>query len=103
METIELTALIIGYAQHSDYKLHFSHAVLVIVTDYGDKLWYIDVDGVTDHALLSWFGQSEDIRVELTAKSRSGEEYQGTAYFHPNEPSLAAAIRGDGELRRIQP
>ncbi|MFF2888950.1 hypothetical protein [Paenibacillus sp. NPDC057967] len=102
METIELTAITIGYAQHSSYKVAFEKAVLVIVTDYGDKLWYIDADGVKDKALLAWFGQNEDIRVQLTAKAITGEEYHGTAYFHPNEPSFAAAIRGDGELLRTE-
>jgi len=102
METIELSSIIIGYAQHSSFKVAFSKAVLVIVTDHGDKLWYIDVDGVRDKDLLSWFSQNEDIRVQLTAKAATGEEYQGIAYLHPNEPSSAAAIRGDGELIRTE-
>lgn len=101
METIELASLSINYSLHTSYPVGFQQAVLVIVTDHGDKLWYIDADGVSDKTLLSWFGQSENIRVEVTALSKTGEQYQGTAYLHPNEPSGGAAIRGDGELRRI--
>lgn len=97
METFEIIALEITYQQQTA-SLSFSSAELVRVTDYGDRLWYIDINDVSDPALLAWFGQSEDIAVELIAAATNGRSFRGRGYFHPNEPHQAAAIRGDGEL-----
>ncbi|WP_336788119.1 hypothetical protein [Paenibacillus sp. MMO-177] len=98
METIQLKGIEIVYRQQMK-ELLFQSAELVLVSDYGSKLWYVDVNGVKDTELLQWFGQSEDIRIELYATATDGRTFNGTAYLHPNEPHLAAAIRGDGELR----
>lgn len=97
METFDLIAIEISFQQQTR-ALSFLSAELVIVTDYGDRLWYVDINGVADRELLAWFGQSEDIRVQLTAVADSGQAFRGTGYLHPNEPHQAAAIRGDGEL-----
>ncbi|WP_424767240.1 hypothetical protein [Paenibacillus sp. sgz302251] len=97
METFEIIAMEITYQQQTK-GLSFTSAELVRVTEYGDRLWYVDVNGVGDRELLAWFGQSEDIRVQLTAVARSGQTFRGIGYLHPNEPHQAAAIRGDGEL-----
>lgn len=98
METIQLKDIKIVYQQQMK-ELPFQSAELVLVSDYGSKLWYVDVNGVQDSELLQWFGQSEDIRVELYATAADGRTFNGTAYLHPNEPHQAAALRGDGELR----
>lgn len=97
METFEIIAIEIAYQQQTK-PLAFTSAELVRVTEYGDRLWYVDINGLGDRELLSWFGQSEDIGVQLTAIARSGQTFQGRGYLHPNEPHQAAAIRGDGEL-----
>lgn len=100
METIELASIEITYQQQTKV-LSFSNAELNILSDYGSRLWYVDVDGVEDIALLRWFGQSEDIEVKLSLVDRSGRSFSGVAYFHPNEPHQAAAIRGEGELHEL--
>lgn len=97
METFELIAFEMTY-QHHTVQLSFTSAELVRVTEYGDRLWYVDINGVGDRELLAWFGRSEDIGVELTAVAKSGQTFHGKGYFHPNEPHQAAAVRGDGEL-----
>ncbi|WP_139993649.1 hypothetical protein [Paenibacillus paridis] len=97
METFELIAFEMTY-QHHTVQLSFTSAELVRVTEYGDRLWYVDINGVADRELLAWFGRSEDIGVELTAVAKSGQTFRGKGYFHPNEPHQAAAVRGDGEL-----
>lgn len=97
METFELIAFEMTY-QHHTVQISFTSAELVRVTEYGDRLWYVDINGVADRELLAWFGRSEDIGVELTAVAKSGETFRGKGYFHPNEPHQAAAVRGDGEL-----
>ena len=97
METYMLAELVMkqnGIAT----KLVFTSAQLVIVTDAGFKLWYIEVDGITQSDLLRAFGQSENIRVELTGVTSGGRAFEAAGYFHPNEAHHAAAIRGDGEL-----
>lgn len=97
METFELIAIEIAYQQQTRH-LSFTSAGLVLVSDYGDRLWYIDVVGIGEVDLLAWFGQSEDIGVEVTAVAVNGTTFRGKGYLHPNEPHQAAAIRGDGEL-----
>lgn len=102
METTLLSQITIRYGENEFQTLSFEKAELVTVTQFGDKIWYVDVDGISDAGLLAWFGQSENIRVELRATAQSGDIWEGTAYFHPNEPSRAAAIRGDGELTAVR-
>ncbi|WP_169086819.1 hypothetical protein [Paenibacillus sp. PL91] len=97
METFELIAFEFTYQQET-IQLSFTSAELVRVTEYGDRLWYVDINGVGDRELLARFGRSEDIGIELTAVASSGQTFQGKGYFHPNEPHQAAAVRGDGEL-----
>ncbi|MCR2802426.1 NADAR family protein [Paenibacillus soyae] len=98
METIGLRSITINNDEHRFRALGFRKADLVIVTQYGDKLWYIDAEGIDDAALLASFGQSEDLRVELLATAESGETWTGIGYLHPNERNSAAAIRGEGPL-----
>jgi len=97
METFELIAFEMTYQQKT-IRLSFTSAALVRVTEYGDRLWYVDINGVGDRELLARFGKSEDIGIELTAIASSGQTFRGKGYFHPNEPHQAAAVRGDGEL-----
>lgn len=101
MESIGLKQLTISYGEQTYKSLCFDKAELVVITQYGDRIWYIDVDGISDSELLAWFGQSENIRVEVHVITQSGDTWQGTAYFHPNEPGCAAAIRGDGKLTQV--
>jgi len=97
MEIMKLATITIHYQQRSQ-ELLFTSAELILITDYGSRLWYVDVNGVTDLELLRWFGQSEDIRVELSLQTEEGQVFNGTAYLHPNELHQAAALRGEGEL-----
>ncbi|MBH5317350.1 hypothetical protein I6N90_05925 [Paenibacillus sp. GSMTC-2017] len=101
METIILRDIQISYQEKVSQPVVFQKAELVFVTQYGDRLWYIDIEGVSDIHLLAWFGQSEDIGVEIQATSTDGDIWRGSGYFHPNEPNLAAAIRGAGELFKL--
>ncbi|MFC5648162.1 hypothetical protein ACFPYJ_03335 [Paenibacillus solisilvae] len=80
-------------------KLDYTQAQLVVVTDTGYRLWYIDIDGITQSSLLHMFNESEDIRVDLTGLTRDGQSFAAVGYFHPNVMHQAAAIRGDGELQ----
>lgn len=102
METFGLSAITIGYEGENLRALSFRKADLVVVTQYGDKLWYIDAEGVDDAELLAWFSNSENIRVELTATSNDGGQWHGNGYLHPNERHQAAAIRGEGALTYLQ-
>ena len=101
METIPLKTLEINYDKFTHTAIRFQKAELVIVTDYGDKHWYIEVDGVAELDLLRMFNQREDIEIVVIAGLPSGSSLQGRGYFHPNEAHHAAAIRGDGELTRL--
>ncbi|WP_240941345.1 hypothetical protein [Paenibacillus sp. HB172176] len=101
MESIPLKALEITYGSYDFAPISFQKAELVIVTDYGDKLWYIEIDGVAESELLRSFSLREDIEVVVTAVLASGSSLRGKGYFHANEPHQAAAIRGDGELIRL--
>ncbi|MUT67129.1 hypothetical protein [Paenibacillus sp. NEAU-GSW1] len=97
MEMIPLAAITITFNNRIE-QLVFTSAELVVVSDYGSRLWYANVDGIEDEELLHWFGHSEDIQVELIATARDGRVFEGIAYLHPNEPHKAAALRGDGLL-----
>ncbi|WP_232016115.1 hypothetical protein [Paenibacillus baekrokdamisoli] len=79
-------------------RLEFVTAQLVVVTDAGFRLWYIDVDGIKQTTLLHMFNESEDIRVDMAGLTVSGQAFDAIGYFHPNVMHHAAAIRGDGEL-----
>ncbi|QAY66647.1 hypothetical protein [Paenibacillus protaetiae] len=97
METFIITAIEIQFAGQTR-RLAFTSAELVIVTDYGSALWYLDVNHIEDTELLQWFADSENILVHVTAGSGSGAIFEGTGYFHPNVKHQGAAIRGEGEL-----
>ncbi|MHA7964438.1 hypothetical protein ACX93W_09835 [Paenibacillus sp. CAU 1782] len=100
VEQIALTRIAISNGQWETLELDFSEAKLLLVTQYGDKLWYIDVDGVANSDVLDWFAASEDISVTMEAESGDGEALRGAGYLHPNTLHRAAAIRGVGELKR---
>ncbi|MFF2484565.1 hypothetical protein [Paenibacillus sp. NPDC058071] len=97
METIELIAITMDY-EGKVIELGFEKAELIVISEYGSRLWYANVDGIADSELLRRFGQSENIGIELNASAKDGRKFRGSAYLHPNEPHQAAAIRGDGEL-----
>ncbi|MCU6710346.1 hypothetical protein M6D81_16725 [Paenibacillus sp. J5C_2022] len=98
MEAIALKSIAISYDGNASRIIPFQSAELITVTQYGDKLWYIDISGVSDEELLQWFSQSEDIGVGVIATAEGGSVYRGEGYLHPNEPNKAAAIRGNGKL-----
>ncbi|TJY40996.1 hypothetical protein E5161_14885 [Cohnella pontilimi] len=81
----------------------FEKAKLTVVSDYGTRLWYIDVDGIDDEPLLERFAESDEIGVRLEAVSIGGKRFGGRGFFHPNPRRRSAAIRGDGELEGYQP
>ncbi|XEC93492.1 hypothetical protein AB6A23_19275 [Paenibacillus tarimensis] len=97
MEQYELAELVIS-RQEETFHLRFASAQLVIVTDLGSKLWYVDVSGISQTGMLQALNVSEDIKVDLEAVTAGGRRYRGTGYMHPNVIHQAAAIRGDGEL-----
>ncbi|QHW33327.1 hypothetical protein GZH47_22715 [Paenibacillus rhizovicinus] len=97
METYHVAELSITY-EGVTTKLSFRAAQLVVVTDAGYKLWYLEVDGMTQHALLQMFNETDQIGVALNGVTAGGRPFAGSGYFHPNVPHSAAAIRGDGEL-----
>lgn len=99
METYELASLRVTDASGHTYPVPFGQAKLVVVTDYGNRLWYIDADGVTDDALLRAFAESERIDVDIAATTIGGRKLEGQGFLHPNPANRAAAIRGNGELR----
>ncbi|MBJ6363912.1 hypothetical protein ACFOQM_22040 [Paenibacillus sp. GCM10012307] len=97
MEQYELIEL--GIEQNGrKEKLEFASAKLVIVTEMGSRLWYIDVDGIAQHQLLADFSTSEDIGVTLDGITVGGKSFSGYGFFHPNPQHQAAAIRGNGEI-----
>ncbi|MFC4776974.1 hypothetical protein ACFO9Q_09280 [Paenibacillus sp. GCM10023252] len=97
MHTFRLQSIVITY-RNEQTTLLFTSAELVVVTEYGDRLWYIDVNGVEQKELLEQFAHSEDIRVEITSETDQGQILSGVAYLHPNPAHRAAALRGDGVL-----
>ncbi|MHA6485335.1 hypothetical protein ACX1C1_25920 [Paenibacillus sp. strain BS8-2] len=101
VEMIKLRSVAISNDLWAGRDISFEEAKLLIVTQYGERLWYIDVDGVTDLELLDWLTSSEDIRVTFDAVSDTGNNIAGTAYAHPNAAHRALAIRGEGELQHL--
>lgn len=99
MEVIKLSGIAIGNEVWERRDIPFDEAKLMLVTQYGERLWYIDVDGVADPELLDWLANSEQIRITFEAATENGERLAGTAYAHPNKAHRALAIRGEGELR----
>ncbi|QHT62682.1 hypothetical protein GXP70_23690 [Paenibacillus lycopersici] len=97
METYPVAELTITHGGKTT-KLSFGAARLVVVADAGYKLWYVEVDGMTQHELLRMFSETEHIGVGLSGVTAGGRPLAGTGYFHPNPTRRAAAIRGDGEL-----
>ncbi|MBW7474431.1 hypothetical protein K0T92_06710 [Paenibacillus oenotherae] len=97
MDTYQLESLSITYDDQTT-RLQYTSAGLVVVTDTGYRLWYIEVDGMTQLELLQAFHERDNIRVALTGKTASGQQFEGIGYLHPNVAHHAAAIRGDGEL-----
>jgi hypothetical protein len=97
VEQFELTALTVAERQQNR-AIAFTKAKLTVVSEYGTRLWYIDVDGVDDERLLQRFAETEEIGVTLEAVSIGGKRFSGRGFFHPNPKHRSAAIRGDGEL-----
>jgi hypothetical protein len=97
VETYELAALSITHGSQTT-ALSFSRAKLMIVTDHGTRLWFIDVEGMLDEELLKHFAQSHEINVSINTTTIGGRQLAGQGFFHPNPQHLAAAIRGDGPL-----
>jgi hypothetical protein len=97
VETYDLADLIITQGTETR-TITFSRAKLMIVSEYGTRLWFIDVDGVNDEQLLKHFAESEEIGIGLITTTIGGRQLEGRAFFHPNPQHRAAAIRGDGEL-----
>jgi hypothetical protein len=97
MDSFDLTSLQISQGEQSR-QVPFDRAKLVVVTEYGSRLWYIDLDGVADEEMLQHFANTDDIAVTLQATTIGGNKMTGRGYFHPNVPHGAAAIRGEGVL-----
>ncbi|BBI32168.1 hypothetical protein [Cohnella abietis] len=98
METFELSELVISQGSEV-WNLSFSSAKLMIVSEYGSRLWFIDVEGLSDEALLNKFAESDEIGVSVQTATIEGRKMDGRAFFHPNPQHHAAAIRGDGPLQ----
>jgi hypothetical protein len=97
METYDLADLIISQGSQTR-ALNFERAKLMVVSEYGTRLWYIDIEGVSDDRLLEQFAAAEDIGVDVRTTTIGGRKLQGRGFFHPNPQHNAAAIRGDGQL-----
>ena len=97
METYDLAQLAIAQ-QAQSWNLVFARAKLMIVSEHGTRLWYIDIEGVTDEDLLRRFAESERIEVRMQTTTIGGRKMEGNGFFHPNPKHRAAAIRGDGPL-----
>ncbi len=97
METYDLAELVITQGPQS-WNLAFARAKLMIVSEYGTRLWYIDVDGIADAGLLNRFADSEEIGVDARFTTIGGRLMAGEGFFHPNPQHHAAAIRGNGQL-----
>jgi hypothetical protein len=102
MEQFELASLSVSEAG-DERPLAFAKAKLTVVSEHGTRLWYVDLDGVTDAALLRRFADAEDIGVSVSAVTIGGKSLSGRGYLHPNPANRSAAIRGDGELRGYGP
>ncbi|MFC4601673.1 hypothetical protein [Cohnella hongkongensis] len=97
MESYDLAELAVSQHAHR-WNLVFSRARLMVVSDHGTRLWYVDIDGMADGELLQRFADSDSIEVQMTATTVGGKKLSGSGFFHPNPRRLAAAIRGDGPL-----
>ena len=97
METYDLAELAITQNSQT-WSLVFSKAKLMIVSEYGTRLWYIDIEGMIDIGLLNKFAESEEIGVDVRTTTIGGRLMEGKGFFHPNPQHRAAAIRGDGQL-----
>ncbi|MFS0723335.1 hypothetical protein [Paenibacillus sp. 1P07SE] len=97
MEQFELAEIHMT-SQQQTLELLFASAQLVVVTELGSRLWYLDVNGVADEALLQHYYTAENITIELELITLGGKRLSGTGYFHANPKHQAAAIRGEGEL-----
>jgi hypothetical protein len=97
VETYDLADLAITQ-DHTTWSLVFSRAKLMIVSEYGTRLWFIDVEGMNNSSLLKKFADSEEIGVVVKATTIGGRQMEGRGFFHPNPQHQAAAIRGDGQL-----
>jgi hypothetical protein len=97
VENYELAALTVTEGQESR-TLTFDRGKLTVVSEYGTRLWFIDLDGVADEGLLQRFAEAEDIGVRVYAVTIGGRHLSGNGFLHPNPLRLSAAIRGDGEL-----
>lgn len=101
VEVINLRSVTLAIGQWEQREIPFDAAKLMIVSQYGDRLWYIDIDGMTDTELMEWLEHSEDIRITFDALTDNGKRLTGAAYAHPNAAHRALAIRGEGELRYV--
>jgi hypothetical protein len=97
VETYDLADLAITQGK-TTWSLVFSRAKLMIVSEYGTRLWFIDIEGMNNASLLKQFADSEEIGVVVKATTIGGRQMEGRGFFHPNPQHLAAAIRGDGQL-----
>jgi len=98
MEQYELAEILIRSAQRQNWQLTFAEAQLVVVTEMGSRLWYLDVNGIGDEELLQHFYTAEEIGIELELITIGGKHLSGSGYLHANPRHQAAAIRGDGEI-----
>lgn len=97
METYELANLTIVQASE-ERSVVYTRAKLYVVTEQGSKLWYIEIDGVADDALLGYYYNADEIGVDVRATTAGGRAMSGRGYFHANPLHRAAAIRGEGRL-----
>ena len=97
MEQFELAEIQMT-SQTDKHQLTFASAQLVVVTEMGSRLWYVDVNGIANEALLQHYYTAEDIQIELELITVGGKRVNGSGFFHANPKHQAAAIRGDGEL-----
>jgi hypothetical protein len=97
VEQYELTALTITEGQQNR-TIAFTRAKLTVVSEYGSRLWFVDVDGISDKPLLQRFAETDEIGVGMQAVTIGGKSLFGRGHFHPNPQNRSAAIRGDGEL-----
>jgi hypothetical protein len=97
VEHFELAALSVTEGE-DNRPIAFARAKLTVVSEYGTRLWYIDVDGISDEGMLQRFAESEEIGVNVAAVTIGGKRMSGIGFFHPNPHNRSAAIRGDGEL-----
>jgi hypothetical protein len=98
MESIELVRITITGKDVESAELTFSSAQLVIVHEYGSKQWYIDTTDAGPAELLNHYYVSDNIAVQITARTSEGRIYSGKAYVHANVPRQACVLRGDEEL-----